>query len=102
MTYSGSSLLSDPLWVIKDVTLSLREHVTTGFHCERPMQGDLVYDNDIQELPCWRLEADTARWCLVHMLRPSKPLLSADNGGALEKWSRASLGLRVWGSCGLD
>lgn len=32
-----------PLWVIKDVTLSLGKHITTGFHCEHHMPSDPVY-----------------------------------------------------------
>lgn len=55
-----------PLWVIKDATLSLGKHITTGFPCEHHMPSDPVYA--IQELLGWQLETDTARWCLAHML----------------------------------
>lgn len=55
-----------PLWVIKDVTLSLGKHITTGFPCEHHMPSDPAYA--IQELLGWQLETDTARWCLAHML----------------------------------
>lgn len=55
-----------PLWVIKDVTLSLGKHGTTGFHCEHHMPSEPVYA--IQELLGWQLETNTARRCLAYML----------------------------------
>lgn len=44
------------LWVIKNVTFGLGEHVTTGLLCECHVQGDP--ESAIQDLPHWQLDME--------------------------------------------
>ena len=57
---SEASLAAPSLWVIKNVTLGLGEHVTPGLLSEYHIQGDP--EGAIQELPCWQAETE---WGLV-------------------------------------
>lgn len=63
---SEVSLAAPSLWVIKNVTFGLGEHVTTGLLCEYCMQGDP--EGTIQELPFWQVETEWGLVCGPHVI----------------------------------